>query len=125
MPFVHIKSLPVAVSGFDISDALSTVSSNLSMATDIPPEFITVTWEYFDNGHYLVGESHGHYHDKGHPLIINILIPDFNSDGAAKRVINSVTESFGLLGFEREEIFINLNLARSGMVYDRGEILEW
>lgn len=125
MPFVHIKSLPVAKSGFDISDALSTVSSHLSLATDIPTEFITVTWEYFDNGHYLVGENYGHWHDTGHPLLINILIPDFNSKSAIKRVMSSVTEALGLLGFEKEEVFINLNLARSGMVFDRGEIVEW
>ncbi len=125
MPFVHIKSLPVVNSGFEISDALSTISSHLSMATDIPCEYITVTWEYFECGHYLVGSNHGHYHDSAHPLIINVLIPDFNSDGAIKRVMNAVTESLGLLGFEKEEIFINLNLARSGMVYDKGEIIRW
>lgn len=125
MPFVHIKSLPVAHSGFEISDALSTISGHLSMATDIPSEFITVTWEYFESGHYLAGVNHGRYHDSTHPLLINVLIPDFNSDGAIQRVMNAIAESLGLLGFERDEIFINLSLARSGMVYDRGEIIRW
>ena len=61
-----------------------------------------------------------------HPLIVDLLIPDFNDHNQVQRMMRSIATSLSEeLDCPMNRVFINCRYARSGMVFDDGEIVEW
>lgn len=78
MPFIHVKSLP-----FDPPLKMSTVVEGLTRdfarGPGIDLEHVTATWEFLPAGHYVVaGKSQSHRPDASHPVLVDLLSPDFN-----------------------------------------------
>lgn len=126
MPFVHVKSLPFETS-IDISAAVEKISRDLAAATGIGLEHIAVTWTFFAPGRYAVaGKCISHQPMDSHPVLVDLLMPDFNSPEAVENMLKSAAFSICQhTDVPVQNIFINYQQARSGMVFDRGQVMRW
>ncbi len=126
MPFIHIKSLPPA-KPFDTAAILEQLSADFAAATGIGIEHVTATWEFFAPGHYAVGGKAACEQPAGsHPLLVDLLAPDFNADEDVERMLAAIADSLAArAGIARDNIFINQRDARSGRVFDAGELVRW
>ncbi len=126
MPFIHIKSLPPA-EPLDTAALLEELCADFARDTGIGIEHITATWEWLEPGHYAVGGKAANEQPVGsHPLLVDLLAPDFNADDDVERMLIAIADSLAArAGVARGNIFINQRDARSGRVFDAGEIVRW
>lgn len=126
MPFIHIKSLPFADAP-DIAGVLEGLCADFARATGIGIEHVTATWEWLEPGHYAVGgNSAATQPDASHPLLIDLLAPDFNAAGDVEGMLVAIADSLAArTGIARANLFINQRSAHSGRVFDAGEIVSW
>ena len=112
MPFVHIRSLPPTRPQFDAAAAAERVRAELAAAAGIEEEHVTVTWEF------AVAQA------SARPLVlVDVLAPDFHPPERVEAMIRSVAASAA-----REagvEAFVSFRAARSGHVFDEGDIVRW
>jgi hypothetical protein len=126
MPFIHIKSLPFDKS-FDVGPVIEGLTKDFADGTGIGLEHVTAIWEFLPSGHYAAaGRAAFHQPPDSHPILIDILAPDFNSAEDVERMLATVASSIS----ERAEvsitnIFINHRQAHTGMVFDAGKIVRW
>lgn len=126
MPFIKIKSME-PTQAVDIGDVVVSIGSDFSSDLGIDIEHITVTWEYFSANHYAVaGKVVKKQPKASHPILVDMLVPDFNDAGKIQRMLESVASSISAhTSIPKTNIFINLSLAHSGQVYFGGDIVEW
>lgn len=126
MPFIHIKSLPLEES-IDITEILMSISKEFSKEMEIPLVHIHTTWEFYQPGHYVKGDTASEYHPKCHyPIIIDLLTPDFNDLGTIKSMLENIASTLSnKINFPINNIFINHRQAHSKMVFDDGKVVEW
>ncbi|MCG7897104.1 MAG: hypothetical protein JAY99_17570 [Candidatus Thiodiazotropha lotti] len=126
MPFIHIKSLPFEQPR-DISEILQRITEDFSNVSGIDKQHITVTWDLLSAGHYAVaGEVSEFQPESAHPLLVEMLLPDFNSREAIGEYIKAVAESLSRHAqIPINNLFVNCHLARSGQVFDAGEMVHW
>ena len=126
MPFIHIKSLPFADAP-DTARLLEGLSADFARDTGIGIEHITATWEWLEPGHYAIGGRAVSERPAGsHPLLVDLLAPDFNADDDIERMLVAIADSLATrAGVARDDIFINQRDARSGRVFDAGNIVRW
>lgn len=126
MPFIKIKSLRFKQE-IDIPNVISSISRDFSNELDIDIKHITVTWEYIEAGHYASsGETVEFQPNDSHPLLVDILAPDFNDKISIKAMLETAAHSITRnSGIPIHNIFINIYQAHSGMVFDSGEIVGW
>lgn len=126
MPFIHVKSLPFSTF-FDASAALEGVTRDFAKETGIGLEHITSTWEFLSPGHYAVaGRAVSRQPRGSHPILVDLLVPDFNSGNKVRKMLVAVASSISKRAkVPVANVFVNLRQARSGMVFDAGEIVRW
>ena len=126
MPFIHIRSLPPA-EPIDTAALLEQLSADFAAATGIGVEHVTATWEWLEPGHYAVGGTAASEQPaRSHPVLVDLLVPDFNADDDVARMMTAVADSLAARGgIVRDNIFINQRDARSGRVFDAGDIVRW
>lgn len=126
MPFIQIKSLPLHKDR-DIPTVLREINRDFARATGIDPLHLHATWEFFAPGHYAKGEhTPTHQPEARHPLIVDLLTPDFNNNETIRLMLQTLADSIARhLDFPINNIFINYHQAHSGMVFDDGKIVEW
>lgn len=126
MPFIHIKSLPFD-GAFQAEEVLKGITADFAVSTGIGLELITATWEFFQPGHYAVGGNVADSHPpNSHPVLVDLLAPDFNDKETVAKMLDSIAESIAKrTGVPRQNIFINHRQAHSGMVFDAGEVVRW
>lgn len=126
MPFVHIRSLPFETP-IDISTVVEKVSRDLAAATGIGLEHITATWMFFAPGRYAAaGKCVSHQPMDSHPVLVDLLVPDFNSPETVESMLKTVAFSIcEHTDVPVQNIFINYQQARSGMVFDAGQVKRW
>jgi len=126
MPFLHIKSLPLE-QPLDIRSILQGISQDFAKDMGITIEHITATWEYFQPGHYAVaGLAAEHQPVASHPVLVDLLVPDFNSEQTIERMLQSVALAITQrVGLPISNVFIHCRCAHSGKVFDGGKIVHW
>lgn len=126
MPVLQIQSLPFK-RNISIEQLLADVTADFSTATGVAPEHITITWEFFQPGHYTVNGIASDFQPKqSHPILVDLLVPDFNHYDTIRLMIETVAESLATrIGIPSSTLFINCRLARSGMIFDNGKIVSW
>ncbi len=61
-----------------------------------------------------------------HPLLVNLLAPDFSTAEAIEKMITCVATSLArLTGLPADNIFVHYRTAGSGTVFDAGKIVTW
>ncbi len=126
MPFIHVKSLPFEQS-LDIAAVLEGLSRDFAEGTSTGIEHVTATWEFLPAGHYAVaGKAESCQPRNSHPVLVDLLSPDFNSPQKIERMLQVVAASIAKrTKIPIDNIFINHRSAHSGMVFDAGEIVRW
>lgn len=126
MPFIHIKSLPFE-DEFDLPKAIISISRDFAEKNALPLFHVHVTWEFYLPGHYAKGDEAPDWHPTDyHPVIIDLLTPDFNSEAVIENMLNSLASSVvSHTHININRIFINHRRAHSGMVFDDGKIVKW
>lgn len=126
MPFIHIKSLPLD-EPIKVDNIVEGIIEDFSDGTGIDPEHVTVTWEFLQPGHYAVaGKSSTHQKGVSHPVLVDMLSPDFNSAEQIEVMLHTVAASISKRAYiPVDKIFINHRQARSGMVFDAGKVVKW
>lgn len=124
MPFIHIKSLPFE-EDLEMSSLLAAVSRDFSEQVGIEIEHITVTWEYLESWHYAAGGRTAASQPKdSHPILVDLLVPDFDPPETIEKMMKCIAASVAKrVGIPENNIFINVRQARSGQVFDGGEIV--
>lgn len=126
MPFIHIHSLP-----FDpplpIGDIIQGICTDFARETGIDLAHVTVTWTFLPGGHYAVaGRVASLQPATSHPLLVDLLAPDFNDSEQVGRMLQAVAKSISWRAkMPIANIFIHHRQARSGRVFDAGEIVRW
>ncbi|HXH02232.1 MAG TPA: hypothetical protein VNN09_02820 [Candidatus Competibacteraceae bacterium] len=126
MPFIHIKSLPFETA-FDVAAVVEGITHDFSAATGIGLEHVTATWLFLSPGHYAVaGSAAAQQPQSSHPVLVDLLAPDFNPPEVVEKMLNCVASSIAKrIGIPRSNIFINYQAAHSGMIFDAGEVVRW
>ncbi len=126
MPFIRITSLPFKPP-LEITPVLVGLSEDFSQDTGIALKHISASWHYLEKNHYVVAGNASEYQAKqSHPLIVEILAPDFTQQEAIEKMLLSVAKSLArLTGLDETNIFINYQGARSGQVFDNGDLVSW
>ena len=126
MPFIHIKSLPFADEP-DTPALLENLCADFAAATGVGIEHVTATWEWLAPGHYAVGGKAADRQPRAsHPLLVDLLTPDFNAGADVERMLVAIADSLAEhAGVARDNIFISQRDARSGRVFDAGETVRW
>lgn len=126
MPFIHIKSLPFAKS-FDVAAVLEGVSRDFAQETGIELKHVHATWEFLKPGHYSVaGKARDRHSQSSHPLLVDLLSPDFNDAKTVETMLTCVASSLAKRAkVPRSNIFINHRHAHSGMALDAGRVERW
>ena len=126
MPFIHINSLPLEKS-IDFPRIIEGISIDFSKKVGIELYHVHTTWEFFLPGHYAKGDvAPGCQPQKRHPLIVDLLTPDFNDNTVIAVMLTTIADSISeRVGFPKNNIFINHRQAHSSMVFDDGNIVQW
>ena len=126
MPFIHIKSLPPSES-LVIQNLLENLAREFAEALEIDLEHVTTTWQTLAPGHYAVaGVAAANQPANTHPILIDLLAPDFNSTETIEKMLGAIADIFSRLsGIAETNIFIHYRAAHSGQVFDAGEIVHW
>ena len=126
MPFLHIRSLPVG-RDFDVADAVRTISAEFAGGTEIDEQHVTVTWQTFEPDHYAsAGETAAAQPVASHPLLVELLAPDSNSDERIEQMLQVAAAAVAAqVGVELGNVFVHFRPAQSGKVFDRGELVRW
>lgn len=111
----------------DIPSAIKVISNTFSTQMGIGAEHITVTWELFKPWHYVhSNEASETQCTESHPIIVDMLAPDFHSGAMIEKMLKVVADSLSKnSGVPINNIFINYREAHSGMVFDNGDIVRW
>jgi phenylpyruvate tautomerase PptA (4-oxalocrotonate tautomerase family) len=126
MPFIHVKSLPFDPP-LNIIALVEGITKDFAEGADIALEHVTATWELFPIGHYAVaGKTVSHQPKVSHPVLVDVLTPDFNKSSEVEKMLRVVASSISTrANVPIKNIFINHRYAHSGMVFDAGEIVKW
>lgn len=126
MPIIHIKSLPFE-QNFDRKKVVGGISVDFSRANNINLKHVSVVWEFMASDSYAVGgETSSRQMDSSHPLLVDLLVPDFNADDIRQKMIETLASSIAHnAGIAVNNMFINCRVAHAGMVFDQGTVVRW
>lgn len=124
MPFVHIKSR-ASDAPKDPARALELISADLAEDLAMDLVHFTVTWETLPGGHYAHAGSAAET-GSGHPLLVDLLVPDLNPPERVGAMVRAAAEAIARrCDVPCERVFVNARYARSGMVFDEGDLARW
>jgi hypothetical protein len=126
MPFIHIRSLPQPGNP-DLKPVMLQLSNRFSREMDVQEKSVAITWEvispecYLNDGRFAQEQPHD-----SHPVIVELLVPDFNSQPRIEKMMECIVELLAVaLAIPVGNVFVNCRLALSGTVLDNGEIVKW
>ena len=126
MPFIHVRSLPLEPTR-DIAAVLEGLIRDFADGTGIGLEHVTATWDLLPAGHYAVGgRAAQRQPERSHPVLVDLTAPDFNPPELVETMLRTVAASIARrAGVPLDNVFVLHREARSGMVFDAGEIVRW
>ena len=126
MPFIHVRSLPFE-EPLDVSALVESLTKDFAKATGVGLEHVTATWDFLPAGQYAVAGKAAQRQPRGsHPVLVDLLAPDFNSSDDVEGMLHSVASSISKRAkVPIVNIFINYRQAVSGAVFDAGEVVRW
>lgn len=126
MPYIQIKSLPFR-ENVNIPGVLHKIVSDFSDAMAVPAAHVTITWEYLAEGHYISeGRVSNHQMQHSHPVIIDVLAPDIESDEVIAQILETIVDCVARhVSLPRDNLFANYRYAYSGRVFEEGTLKTW
>ena len=126
MPFIQVRALPFETD-LDIPGLCAELSLEFSQQTRIPLKHISLVWQNLEPGHYAVaGEISDHQLKGSHPIIVEVLIPDFHDQASQAKMLTALRASIAKhTHVDVKNVFAYCRLAASQSVYEQGEIQSW
>ena len=126
MPFVHVRSLPLG-HGFDPGRAVRAISSEFARATETDERHVTVTWQTLEAEHYAqAGQTAATQPAHSHPLLVELFAPDFHPQERIEEMLHAAAAVVSAhAGIAAENVLVDFRPARSGQVFDGGELVRW
>lgn len=126
MPFIHVKSLPFK-GPVDLQPVVEGISRDFARDTGIGLGHVAVTWEFLPGGAFAVaGKAAYHQPRASHPVLVDLLAPDFNDPATIAHMMKAVAQAISLrTGVTAANVFVNYRQAHAGMVFDSGEVIRW
>jgi hypothetical protein len=126
VPFIHVRSLPLAGS-FDVGAAVRAITRDFAVGARVEARHVTVTWEVIEPGHYAhAGKTATGQPARSHPVLVELLAPDFHDDESVERMLVTTAEAVAAqAGVPPENVFVEFRAARAGRVFDEGAIARW
>ena len=111
----------------NIANILKKISSEFSDHMEISEKQVIVTWDYFKENHYSYqGKIADNIEYNDHPVLVDLIAPDFNSRERIQEMMFSVSKSISeFANIPENKIFIVYSSAHSVFVLDEGNIVEW
>jgi hypothetical protein len=103
------------------------IARSFSDANDIDLKYVTVTWNFLPENQYaFAGHTVEFQTRDSHPLLVDLIIPGFHSEDRIEKLMKSLAYVISsATGIGMTNIFIHTQRARSGMVYDQGDVVKW
>ena len=126
MPFIHIRSLPLA-GRFEAGEAVRAISRHFAAATGTDERHLTVTWQILEPEHYSqAGRTAPKQTSDSHPLLVEVLAPDLNEQDRIEGMLAATARAVATqAGVSPDNVFVDFRAARSGRVFDGGEVARW
>ena len=126
MPIIRIESLPQEPA-LSIPMTCKNISRRFSELSDINEEYISVVWKTIFPEHYSEGGiTVGNQPNNSHPALVSLLVPSFHSKENHNNLINALAQAISEnTKLRLDNIFIHLQIAESGTVFDNCEIQHW
>jgi len=123
MPIIRIESL-ITDQHFSIQKICKEISKHFSEMTKIDEKFISVVWYTIQPACYCeAGITASSQPENSHPALVTLLVPNIHSQYRQKELLNALAKSMTkYTPFKLDNIFIHLQVAESGQVFDQGEI---
>ena len=123
MPIISVKSLPPG--NADTSSILKKLCTAAANAIGYEPGHIWATWEFFEPGNYAVGDrTETKQTPETHSPIVRILSFEGKPQNDIEQMMKNVAEVISKeLNIDIGNVFIEYSEARSGMVFDGGNII--
>jgi phenylpyruvate tautomerase PptA (4-oxalocrotonate tautomerase family) len=126
MPVIHIRSLPFQQEP-DMGKVVEHIARSFSDSNEIGLKYVTVTWDFLPQNQYAYAGHTVEYQTRdSHPILVDLLIPDFHSEERIAGLMKSLAEIISATtSIPRTNIFIQSQRAHSGLVYDQGQVVHW
>lgn len=126
MPVITIRSLPLPAVA-DLRPVVEAISTDFARDARVEPEHVTVTWQLLPSGGYAVGGRAAETQPPdGHPVLVDLLLPDFNGPAAVERMLRAIAEAVSRrAGLPLDNVFVCAHLAHSGFVFESGRTVRW
>ncbi|MDO6766121.1 hypothetical protein [Agarivorans sp. 1_MG-2023] len=126
MPIVHIRSLALPES-VDMPALLNKLAKDFAQQAKIQLEHISLDWQYIQPGHYFVNKQvHMQQHVHQPPLIAELIVPDVHSEKRQQQLLSLLAKLIHQHShIALNNIFISLQVAQSGTIFDNGKIVTW
>jgi phenylpyruvate tautomerase PptA (4-oxalocrotonate tautomerase family) len=123
MPVIQIQALPQPADR-DIPAMLMRLCRVVADAVDLPPDYVSATWQTIAPGRYVVGgEAVMTQPRTSHPVIVDLAAFEMNDRDKIRDLLRVVgrflEDALGLPG----NVFILFRNTRAGEVYDGGEVV--
>jgi len=123
MPVIQIQALPQQLES-DIPSLLARLCIAVAKDIDIPADYVSATWQTISPGRYAVGGETVMTQPRGsHPVIVELSAFEMSDKEKIRGLLRTtghfLEEALGLPG----NVFILFRSARSGEVYDGGEVV--
>ena len=125
MPVIHIRSLPLKP-GLNAGEVACELSRRFAAKLKIDLEHVSVYWDSNPTCYAVGGVVLDSQPDDAHPVLVNVLAPDFNSPQKIESMLRAIArELSALTGIEESNVFVCYQAARSREVFDAGDIVDW
>lgn len=126
MPIIRIESLPQEPA-LSIPITCKNISRRFSEQSDINEEYISVVWQNILPEHYCEGGiTEENQPENTHPALVSLLVPSIHSKENHDNLINALAQAISeSTTLKMDNIFIHLQIVKSGTVFDNGEIQHW
>ena len=110
-----------------VAEVLEGVCADVARDAGVAVEDMTATWEEIDSGHFATAGSASDRSAGGaQPVLVDVLLPDSHPPERVEAILRAVAGSLSERGgVALDRLFINARYARSGMVFDGGQIVRW
>jgi hypothetical protein len=121
MPLIKIKSLPLG-NDIAIDKVMVNLSSSISDEFHLSLKDISITWEEL---HYYIsgGVVRGVQPQSTHPPLVSLTLFEVHDSDLIEKMMLLIGAHLEKEFKLPQNIFIEFQTAKSGMVYDQGEIL--
>lgn len=123
MPVIQIQALPQPADR-DIPALLARLCRVVADTVDLPPDYVSATWQTIAPGRYVVGSDPAMAQPRtSHPIIVDLVAFEMSDRDKIRDLLRAVgrllEDALGLPG----NVFILFHSSRAGEVYDGGEVV--